>query len=140
MELYELQELRAQNNRSLCTMISNDDDSKAHDAIISAFDTAQSELDKLIAVEKAKTVIYYKIVRKEYDSICEDLSFCVDSENDDDVFAVECTKEGVINMDADDYLACSGSEECCCELLDPESEWYEEGKPEWASHTRYEYV
>ena len=140
MELYELQELRAQNNRLLCTMISNDDDSKAHDAIISAFDTAQSELDKLIAVEEAKTVIYYKVIRKEHDSICEDLSFCVESENDDDVFAVECTKEGVIKMDADDYLACAGSEECCCELLDPESEWYEEGRPEWASTTRYEYV
>ena len=145
MELYELQELRTQINRPLCTMISNDDESKAHDDIINNLSRAQSILDTLIATEQAKTVIYYKVVQKGYDSICEDLDFCRDSENDDDVFGIECDEHGVIKLGADDYLAIGGSEECITDRLEPHfnadgtcrTDDYEDGKPEWMDTIRY---
>jgi hypothetical protein len=121
-------------------MISNDDESKAHDDIINSLSHAQSEIDALIAVEEAKTVIYYTTVQKGQDDICEDLDFCVESENDDDVFGIECDEHGVIKLASDCELAIGGSEQCIHDCLDPDSEHYEDGRPEWASHTRYECV
>jgi len=56
MELHELQQLRTEINRPLCTMISNDDESIAHDDIINNLSRAQSILDTLIeAIEYPKT-------------------------------------------------------------------------------------
>ena len=49
MESYELQELRDKNNRNLCFMISNDDESKIHDDLINLMDKVQDTLDTMIA-------------------------------------------------------------------------------------------
>jgi len=48
IELHELQELRDKNNRNLCFMVSNDDESKIHDDLINKMSEVQSILDMLI--------------------------------------------------------------------------------------------
>ena len=64
---------------------------------------------------------YFTIIQKGQDAICEDLHFCCDSENEDDVFGVACDEAGNIDMEADDYLAVSGSEDSIFEILDGDS-------------------
>jgi hypothetical protein len=61
MELYELQELRAQNNRTWSTMVSNDDESKAHDDIINKLCEVQSILDTLIERDNASEDLHQKL-------------------------------------------------------------------------------
>ena len=39
---------------------------------------------------------YFTIIQKGQDAICEDLHFCCDSENEDDVFGVACDEEVIL--------------------------------------------
>ena len=48
IELHELQELRDTNNKNLCFMISNDDESKIHDDLIMKMCGVQYLLDEVI--------------------------------------------------------------------------------------------